>query len=171
MHPRPVPSPCDDRGVSARSIFIAVALVLASALIACGGDKGDDVSVPSGHGDVAVIEDWINTLSDGDVKGAADYFAVPSVVENGATPVTLRSRADVLAFNRSLPCGAKLVRARPLGRFIAATFRLTQRPGGACGPGAGGLARTAFVIRDGKIVQWRRLTNPPRGGGAGGPLV
>lgn len=121
-----------------------------------------------------MIEGWIDTLSDGDVKGAADYFAVPSVAENGTGPVNLRSRADVLAFNRSLPCGAKLVRARPIGNFIAATFRLTERPGGACGPGAGGLARTAFVIRDGKIVQWRRLTNPPQsggGGGAGGPLV
>ena len=121
-----------------------------------------------------MIEGWIDTLSDGDVKGAADYFAVPSLAENGTAPVTLRSRADVLAFNRSLPCGAKLVRARPIGRFIAATFRLTERPGGACDGGAGQLARTAFVIRGGKIVEWRRLTNPPQsggGGGSGGPLV
>ena len=121
-----------------------------------------------------MIENWVDTLSDGDVVGAADYFAVPSVAENGTAPVTLRSRADVLAFNRSLPCGAKLLRAQPLGRFIAATFRLTERPGGACDGGAGQLARTAFVIRDGKIVQWRRLANPPGGGGggsSGGPLV
>ena len=150
------------------AILTAIAAVL---LAGCGGD--DNESLPSKHESVAVIENWVDTLSDGDVKGAADYFAVPSVAENGAAPVTLRSRADVLAFNRSLPCGAKLVRARSLGRFIAATFRLTERPGGTCGPGAGGLARTAFVIRDGKIVQWRRLTNPPRSGGAGagGPLV
>jgi hypothetical protein len=169
-----VSSPCDDRNVSVRPAVLAIAIVFASCLASCGGsdDDGDQVSLPSGHADVAVIEGWIETLSDGDVSGAADYFAVPSVAENGAAPVTLRSRADVLAFNRSLPCGAKLVRARPLGRFIAATFRLTERPGGACDGGAGQLARTAFVIRDGKIVQWRRLTNPPPAGrGSGGPLV
>ena len=120
-----------------------------------------------------MIESWIGALSDGDVEGAAGYFAVPSLAENGTGPVTLRSHADVLDFNRSLPCGARLVRARPVGRFIAATFRLTERPGGACDGGTGQLARTAFVIRDGKIVQWRRLANPPRGGGGGpsGPLV
>jgi hypothetical protein len=118
-----------------------------------------------------VIEGWVQTLSKGDIEGAAGYFALPSVVENGTPPVTLRSRADTFAFNRSLPCGAKLVGARPLGRFIAATFRLTERPGGACGPGAGQLARTAFVIRGGKIVQWRRLPNLPRPSGGGGPIV
>ncbi len=119
-----------------------------------------------------MIQGWVDSLSKGDVEGAAGYFAVPSVVENGTAPVTLRSRADAVAFNRSLPCGAKLVRARPLDRFIAATFRLTNRPGGGCGTGAGGLARTAFVIRGGKIVQWRRLPSPPnQGGGGGGPIV
>ena len=107
----------------------------------------------------------MSALSRGDAEAASGYFALPSVAENGAAPVTLRTHADVVAFNSSLPCGAKLVRTRPLGRFIAATFRLTERPGGACGPGTGQLARTAFVIRDRKIVQWRRLPNPPRGGG------
>ena len=167
--------------ISRPAIRAAIAAaVLAGAVIflaGCGGSDGDANSLPanslpSGHEDVAVIENWVDTLSDGDVEGAADYFAVPSVAQNATTPVTLRSHADVLAFNRSLPCGAKLVRARPLGhRIIAATFRLTERPGGACGSGVGQLARTAFVIRDGKIVEWRRLTNPPQGGGAGGPLV
>jgi hypothetical protein len=110
-----------------------------------------------------VIEEWVDTLRAGDVKGAAAYFALPSVVENATPPVTLRTRADAVAFNRSLPCGAKLLRARPAGRFIDATFRLTERPGGDCGSGTGLLARTAFVIEGGKIKQWRRLPNPPGG--------
>lgn len=118
-----------------------------------------------------MIEAWVGALSKGDVGGAADYFALPSVTENGTPPLTLRSRADAVAFNRSLPCGARLVRAQPLGRFIAATFRLTDRPGGDCGSGAGLLARTAFVIRDGKIVRWQRLPNPSRPGGGGGSIV
>jgi hypothetical protein len=72
--------------VSVRPAVLAIAIVFASCLASCGGsdDDGDQVSLPSGHADVAVIEGWIDTLSDGDVSGAADYFAVPSVAENGA---------------------------------------------------------------------------------------
>jgi hypothetical protein len=146
------------------------ALFTIAVTVGCGG--GSDGGKSSRSGSVAVIDGWVTALSKGDAQAASAYFALPSVVENGTAPVTLRSHADVVAFNSSLPCGAKLVRTRPLGRFTAATFRLTERPGGACGPGSGQLARTAFVIHDGKIVQWRRLPNPPRGGGAGsGPIV
>jgi hypothetical protein len=109
---------------------------------------------------VIVIGNWVDALRAGHVQVAAGYFALPSVVENGTPPERIETRADAVAFNRSLPCGAKLVQAKPEGRFIAATFRLTERPGGACGSGVGQLARTAFIIRDGKIAQWRRLPNP-----------
>lgn len=114
-----------------------------------------------------MIDDWSGRLSEGDTKGAARLFAIPSVAINGDLPLRLTSRDDALAFNRSLPCGAKLVKARPAGDAIAATFRLTERPGGACGAGVGQLARTAFEIEDGHITEWRRLPNPgalkPRG--------
>jgi hypothetical protein len=149
-------------------------LLLSGLLSACGGGSGSKTegSLPAGHQGVAVIEGWVTTLSKGDVEGAAGYFAVPSVVENGGPPLTLRSRADAIAFNTSLPCGAKLVKASPAHDFIAATFRLTDRPGGGCGAGVGQLARTAFEIQDGKIVQWRRLPNPSQSeGGGGGPIV
>jgi len=165
--------PCDDPGVGLARLA-ALAVLSAGLLASCGGGNGDgtnESSLPTGHESVAVIEGWVKTLSKGDAEGAAGYFALPSVVENGTPAVTLRSHADVVAFNRSLPCGARLVRARPAGRFIAATFRLTDRPGGGCGSGVGQLARTAFVIRGGKIVQWQRLPNPPRQGGGGGPIV
>ncbi len=147
-----------------------LALFAIAVTVGCGGGSEDAGS--SQPKSVAVIEGWVTALTKGDAEAASAYFALPSVAENGTAPVTLRSHADVVAFNSSLPCGAKLVRTRSLGRFIAATFRLTERPGGACGPGSGQLARTAFVIRDDKIVQWRRLPNPPRGGGSsGGPIV
>jgi hypothetical protein len=163
--------------VSARARPVLAILAAAALLAACGGGgDGDETgggALPAGHEGVLVIEGWVETLAKGDVEDAAGYFALPSVVQNGGSPLTLRSRADAIAFNRTLPCGAKLVRARPLGRFIAATFRLTERPGpGQCGSGTGQIARTAFVIRDGKIAQWRRLPNPPQqGGGGGGPIV
>jgi hypothetical protein len=162
--------------VSARSVALA-AIAALCCLASCGGGDGDstDASLPADHKAVLVIENWIGTLSDGDVEGAAGYFALPSVTQNGTAPVTLRSRSDATAFNSSLPCGAELLRARPVGLIIVATFRLTERPGGDCGSGVGQLARTAFVIRDGKIVQWRRLLSPPGGPGGGsggkGPIV
>jgi hypothetical protein len=157
----------------------AAALVAAASLLAlllgCGGSGGSDstetgtVSLPPGHADVLVIGNWVDALRAGHVQAAAAYFAIPSVVENGTAPELIKTRADAVTFNRSLPCGAKLVRAKPAGRYIAATFRLTERPGGECGSGVGQLARTAFLIRDGKIAQWRRLPNPAPS--PGGPVV
>ncbi len=152
----------------------ALLLAAATAFASCGGGGNSDktASLPPGHQGVAVIEGWVNSLTKGNVASAAGYFAVPSEVENGGPPLTLRSRADAVAFNSSLPCGAKLVKATPVHDFIAATFRLTDRPGGGCGSGVGQLARTAFQIRGGKIEQWRRLPNPSQTGGAGsGPIV
>jgi hypothetical protein len=154
---------------------LAAAIALTAITAGCGGGDEESSSsatgLPPGHASVLVIDEWVKTLSHGDVSGAADLFALPSVVENGTPPQRLRSRADAVLFNRSLPCGAKLVRARPDGRFVTATFRLTERPGGDCGSGAGQLARTAFLIRDGKILEWRRLPDPSGGQGPSGPIV
>ena len=55
------------------------------------------------------------------------------------------------------------------GRYTTAVFRLTERPGpGRCGPGTGQTARTTFVVRDGKIAQWRRVSDSPQ---PSGPVV
>lgn len=152
-----------------------LALVAALALAACGEKPEPDPGSSSQAGspareipggadaaDVRVIEEWASALAGGDVEAAADSFALPSVAENGPVLLRIRDRADALRFNESLPCGARLVRAAPEGRFVVATFELTERPGpGECGPGAGETAQTAFVIADDKFVEWRRV-------GAGG---
>jgi hypothetical protein len=152
--------------------FTLAALLALTLLGGCGGSSDKTTSVPGGadSADVRVIDGWVTALAKGDVKGAASYFAVPSVAQNGTPPLHLNTRGEVIAFNASLPCGARLVRAERAGRLVAATFRLTDRPGGACGPGAGGTARTAFLIRDGKIVQWRRLPDRARAAPTG-PVV
>jgi hypothetical protein len=153
----------------------AAVLLVAAATAGCGGGDDPDVDlgiqVPEGtHEDVVVIDGWVKTLSRGDVTGAAEFFALPSIAENGTPPLRLSTRQDAVEFNRSLPCGATLVRARPDGDLIKATFRLTERPGGDCGSGVGGLARTSFRIEEGKITEWRRL--PDTGEPApGGPVV
>jgi hypothetical protein len=128
-----------------------------------GGGAAPAASVPGGGDpdDVRVIDAWADALRAGDVEKAASYFEVPSTAQNGTPPLHLTSRADVLDFNKSLPCGAKLTRASSEGHFTTATFELTDRPGGGCGPGAGGTARTAFVIEEGHIVEWTRVGDQP----------
>ena len=147
-------------------------LVLAVfALSACGGGSSTSstattstVAGDANPADVKVIDGWVTALRHGNVDAASKYFAIPSVAENGSILAHIRSFGEARRFNESLPCGARLIRADSAGEFTTATFRLTERPGpGVCGPGTGGVAKTSFVIRDGKIVQWRRVG---AGGGA-----
>jgi hypothetical protein len=105
-----------------------------------------------------VIKDWADELRAGDVDAASDRFQIPATVENGTPPLQLTNRKEVVGFNESLPCGARLTKAETKGRFTVATFVLTERPGpGDCGAGVGETAQTAFVIRGGKISEWRRV--------------
>ncbi len=142
------------------------------ALSACGGggsasgtNTTSTVAGDASPSDVEVIEGWVTALRHGNVDAASKYFAIPSVAENGPVLAHIRTLDEARRFNESLPCGARLVRAETAGEFTTATFRLTERPGrGVCGPGTGGIAKTSFVIRDGKIVQWRRV-----GAGGGAP--
>lgn len=154
-----------------------VALLVSALAAGCGG--GDEPAQPASDGagagleaipqggadpeDVAVIAEWSETLRSGEVAAAARLFALPSTVQNGTSPLELETRGDVRAFNLSLPCGAELVRTAAEGtgeeELIVATFELTERPGaGSCGSGTGERARTAFVIRDGLIESWLRIS-------------
>lgn len=154
------------------------AIALSAALAGCGGSGGTDQTITGSVGqaadvpggadpaDVKVIEDWIGALDRGDIDAAAGYFAIPSVAENGVL-INIRSLADAKLFNAGLPCGAHVIKAVSVGKFTTATFRLSERrgPGAGCGLGAGGKAQTSFVIRDGKIAEWRRVGT----GGVGPP--
>ena len=150
-------SPADER------IRIAIALIAALSLAACGGEETvvrapaerprPDGEIPGGAdpAEARVIDEWAMTLSEGDVDGAARFFAIPSVAENGPALIQIRDLDDARLFNASLPCGAELARAVSEGDFVVATFRLTERPGpGSCGSGTGEEAQTAFVIEDGR---------------------
>jgi limonene-1,2-epoxide hydrolase len=153
----------------------AILVLALLALAACGGGSSTSGTTSSTTiagdatpADVHVIDGWVTALRHGDVDAASKYFAIPSVAQNGPVLVRIRSVDDARQFNESLPCGAKLIRADSAGEFTTATFRLTERPGpGVCGPGTGGVAKTSFVIRDGKITQWRRVG--AGGGGAPAP--
>jgi limonene-1,2-epoxide hydrolase len=178
-------------GIDGKLRLLALAAISSALVAGCGGGSDSDGSdstlpdateetdppaaapreVPGGADPeaVAVIGAWVDALRSGDVEAAADYFAIPSVAENGPLLAQIASREDAVQFNESLPCGARLIRAESSGEFTTATFRLTERPGaGRCGPGAGETAETAFVIRDGRIVEWRRVGEaaPPAHGEA-----
>lgn len=139
-------------------VVLVVAVALAAGLPGCGSDSSADV-----------IRAWGDTLRSGDARGAAESFAVPATVANGTAPERLRTREAVVAFNASLPCGARLegTQERDDG-FVIATFRLTSRPGGTgCGEGRGAIARVAIRVRDGKITDWLRAADSP----AAGPTI
>jgi hypothetical protein len=161
----PIPSAHTGQ-VAPRSLLAGIVIMI--TLAGCGGGDGSEsgseprIAGDADPEDVRVIDAWVTTLRRGDVEAAARYFAIPSVAENPPLLLHIRDLDDARRFNESLPCGARLVRAETQGQFTTATFRLTERPGpGTCGPGTGGAAKTSFVIRDGKIVEWRRV-------GAGG---
>jgi hypothetical protein len=109
-----------------------------------------------------VIKGWSDQLRAGHVNAASRYFTIPSLVSTDAGGASrLRSRADVKAFNATLPCGAMLIRTRrSVHSFVIGTFKLTDRPGGTCGTGTGALAEVAFLIRHHRINQWVRLADP-----------
>jgi hypothetical protein len=145
----------------------------ASPPASSGGSGADGAPPPSVQAPadpkgraVKVISAWANTLRRGDADRAAAFFALPSVVvyRVGTQPLTIRTPAEAKAFNLALPCGAILADAVQAGRYVDATFRLVERPGGQCGSGAGQTARTAFVIHGGKILEWRRLPDKPTPG-------
>jgi hypothetical protein len=135
---------------------IAVVLVLAAALAGCGGGGGGGPKRPED-----VIEAWSAALRAGDDERAAGYFTVPAIVQNGTPPMTLSTRQDIVLFNLALPCGGRVVRTSQRGPYTDVVFVLTDRPGGNCGSGTGQEVATAFLVRDGKIAEWRRLPDPP----------
>ena len=120
--------------------------------------------------DVAVIKAWSDALRRGDVHAAASYFALPSVLVDGtdaggnAIVFAIDSRAEAVAANTELPCGARFISADQRGRYVNALFQLTGRPGpggGDCGGGVGETARTNFIIAHGLIVEWIRAPDDP----------
>lgn len=161
----------------------ALALVLAVAVLAgCGGGGGGDKDKAGGGGsgsqgrsqapppppggakgqsaEERVVRGWIAALNQRDYDKAADYFARGAVVQQ-TDAVRLRTHAQAVVFNRSLPCRAQVSEVRDEGRTVLATFKLLDGPGGKCQPGNGGVAsaRVRCRIRDGRFLEWRQL--PP----------
>ena len=113
----------------------------------------------------AVVRGWADALRRGDVERASSFWGVPAIAANGSQPFRLVTRRAVRHFNEGLTCGARLESVERDKTYVLATFRLTNRRDrpGACAQGVGNRARTLFLLRDGKIVQWIRAADPPSG--------
>jgi hypothetical protein len=140
-----------------------MAVLCIAALTGCGSSSSKETNSVAGNADadaVQVIKGWADELRAGDISAASDEFAIPSFIQNGTPLVQLTNRQQVETFNQSLPCGARLTAASTSGRYTIASFVLTERPGpGRCGNGVGEAAKTAFVIQDGHIREWRRVVD------------
>ncbi len=106
-----------------------------------------------------IIRGWSDALRHGHVAKASKYFSIPSVVQNGGSGGALSSFSNVEQFNRTLPCGARLVKTNrgTKAHWVVGTFVLTERPGGACGSGAGARAYVAFMIARHHITEWIQI--------------
>jgi hypothetical protein len=168
----------------------SVALLLNLLLGACGGGPShstppvtspknpaparDPLALPAGvprtatgraDADVTrTIRAWADALRGGDVARASALWALPAKVQNSSPVLTLSTRDDVLLYNAALPCGAVVTATGSAPRgFTIVAFRLTNRRGGICGSGVGQSARTAILVRAGRIAGWYRLPDTQPG--------
>jgi hypothetical protein len=153
--------------VTRAKLLAILAIAAAIPLGACGGSGGEETTtvseIPGGADPekVEVIAGWAEAESSGDYEAAGAFFAIPSVAQNGLT-VRIDEPEDAQRFSASLPCGAILEKATEEGRYVIATFLLGEKANSNdCGDGAGMTARTAFLIENGKIVEWRRIADEP----------
>jgi hypothetical protein len=147
-----------------------------------GGGTPIPAPAPTGTaanaGAVKVIEAWSDALRRGDIRTAAAYFKLPSEMINGIGAngevgvIRIRSLAQAVAANETLPCGAKFISADQRGQYVNALFKLTGRPGrgAGCGSGTGQTARTNFLISGGRIAEWIRAPDDPGDNGSPKPF-
>jgi hypothetical protein len=108
-----------------------------------------------------IIKGWSDSLRQGRVEAASRYFQIPVLISNN-TPgyIILGTQDEVMEFNRTLPCGAKLIRTRRgADGFVVGDFKLTERKNSPepCGTGVGATASVAFQIDKGHITKWVRV--------------
>ena len=111
----------------------------------------------------AVVRAWSRALNANDNEAAAALFAPGAELIQGVD-VRLTPRL-ALAWNRSLPCGGKIIGLTRTGDRVRATFLLKERPKHTC-DGPGQKAAAVFIVKKGKIVVWEQVPVTQTGVGA-----
>jgi hypothetical protein len=127
-------------------------LALLAAVTACGTRRS-----PSPE---AVARAWSAALNRADDESAARLFAPAAEIVQGGELV-LRTHADAVRWNATLPCGGTITRVVHEQRpdEVLVVFKLRERPGHRCdAPGQD--AAAVFQVEHGKIVLWHQ-TPPP----------
>jgi hypothetical protein len=111
----------------------------------------------------AIVRAWSRALNANDNEAAAALFAPGAELIQGVD-VRLTPRL-ALAWNRSLPCGGKIIGLTRSGDRVRATFLLKERPKHTC-DGPGQKAAAVFIVKKGKIVFWEQVPVKQTGVGA-----
>jgi hypothetical protein len=123
-----------------------LALVLLLVVAGCGAS----------HGPEDVLREWSAAVNDADYERAASLFAEGAEVVQGPRVRVFDTSEEARRWNASLPCRARIVRAREDGDTVDATFLLRDRADVPCdAPGA--VARVVARVEDGKIVLWHQV--------------
>jgi len=133
------------------------ALLLATAVALLCGGCGSNAPSPE-----SVVRAWSQALNSDDNERAADLFAPGAeVVQNGIVR-RLRTHADAVAWNSSLPCSGEIVGIETAGQSATATFELGDRRKTRC-DAPGHEATAIFRVVKGKIVLWHQTDDdgPP----------
>jgi hypothetical protein len=107
----------------------------------------------------AVVRAWSTHLDTGDNVGAARLFALPALVIQAPYEYLMRTRAELVFWNHSLPCAGHIVSITVHGSRATAVFRLANRPSSKC-DAPGQLAAAVFTFARGKIVRWEQVSVP-----------
>ena len=110
--------------------------------------------------DEEVIRGWTPPLNDGRLT-RRPRTASPRARSSSRREARLPTRAQAIAFNRSLPCRAEVTDIEDEDGRRVARQRSTCAPAGPGECSDGGTARVRFVIEDGLIREWRQLPEAP----------
>src|SRR4051794_17510144 len=109
-----------------------------------------------------VLAAWADAVRSGDQAKATSFFRLPAIVyQPSFGAVEVRTKAVAQAFTSALPCGARLLTARPDGRYIVGVFELEAAKGRVCTT-PDSTIRVGFVFGDTshprKFTEWWQVS-------------
>jgi hypothetical protein len=131
-----------------------LAVLVVAAALAAGAARGAAATPEQ------IVRSWSSALNANDNERAARLFAPGAQVLQGALALRLTTHRLAVLFNASLPCAGRIVFMQRKGTQVLATFVLGERPAHRCDD-PGGKASAVFDVRNGKIVLWAQVQNPP----------